>query len=228
MNKNKNVLILKVLDALNNNFILFICNMRIYILRHEDRTMDATFFSPLTQEGLNNSIKLIKILNNCEINCIFSSPFIRTLQTISPYTKHKNLKINVEHCLSEIQHPHLIPVKSYQINLPLYIAEQFNYNPDYTSMLDPSTHNYPETSESVSSRTKKFLTKIISEMIDTDLNIVIVTHQIICNNIIRLATKKTMKFDISYNYPKGGLTKIFDNDKFTFEPINWKYIEDKI
>ena len=37
--------------------------MRLYILRHEDRTMDASFFSPLTKEGLDNSVKLIDILN---------------------------------------------------------------------------------------------------------------------------------------------------------------------
>ena len=202
--------------------------MKIYILRHEDRTMDATFFSPLTQEGLDNSVKLIDILGKHSINCIFTSPFIRTIQTIHPYAKSRSLKLNIEHCLSEIQHPHLIPVKSYQINLPLYIAEQFNYNPDYVSMMDPSSHNYPETAESVASRTKKFLTKILSEMMDTDLNIIIVTHQIICNNLIKMTSKKKMNFDISYNYPKGGLTKIFDNKKFVFEPINWKYTEDKI
>ena len=36
--------------------------MKLYILRHEDRTQDCSFFSPLTKEGLNNSIKLIDIL----------------------------------------------------------------------------------------------------------------------------------------------------------------------
>ena len=35
--------------------------MKIYILRHEDRTMDCTFFSPLTQKGLENAIDLIHI-----------------------------------------------------------------------------------------------------------------------------------------------------------------------
>ena len=202
--------------------------MKIYILRHEDRTMDATFFSPLTQDGLDKSVKLIDILDKHNINCIFTSPFIRTLQTIHPYAKSRSLKLNIEHCLSEIQHPHLIPVISYRINLPLYIAEQFNYNPDYVSMMDPNSHNYPETAESVACRTKKFLTKIVSEMMNTDLNIIIVTHQIICNNLIKMTSKKKMNFDISYKYPKGGLTKIFDNNEFVFEPINWKYTEDKI
>ena len=69
--------------------------MKIYILRHEDRTMDGTFFSPLTQDGLDNSIKLIDVLNKCKIDTIYSSPFIRTLQTVLPYAKSRNLKINL-------------------------------------------------------------------------------------------------------------------------------------
>ena len=36
--------------------------MKIYILRHEDRTQDCTFFSPLTELGLHNSKKLVDVL----------------------------------------------------------------------------------------------------------------------------------------------------------------------
>ena len=32
--------------------------------------------------GLDNSIKLIEILTKCKIDTIYSSPFIRTLQTL--------------------------------------------------------------------------------------------------------------------------------------------------
>ncbi len=200
--------------------------MKIYILRHEDRTMDATFFSPLTHDGLENSIKLIEILSKYNIDLIYSSPFIRTLQTILPYSKSKNVKINLEHSLSEIQHPHLIPIKSYQINLPLYIAEQFNYNPDYTSYLNPSQHIFPEDEKIVYTRVKKFITKLINEMIDTKYNILIVSHQIVCNCLLKMATKKNkqVNIDFTYNYPKGGLTKIFDTDEWMFEPLNWKFI----
>jgi broad specificity phosphatase PhoE len=200
--------------------------MKIYILRHEDRTMDGTFFSPLTQDGLDNSIKLIEILNKCNIDVIYSSPFIRTLQTVLPYSKSKGIKINIEHSLSEIQHPHLIPIKSYQINLPIYIAEQFNYNPNYASCLNPVNHNYPEDEKSVNNRVKIFITKMITEMAESKHNILIVSHQIVCNYLLKLATKKTKGINIesTYNYPKGGITKIFDTDTWGFEPINWKFI----
>ena len=64
--------------------------MRLYILRHEDRPEDCSFFTPLSEQGLINSNKLTTILEKCKINYIISSPFIRTLQTIVPYAKKKN------------------------------------------------------------------------------------------------------------------------------------------
>jgi len=200
--------------------------MKIFILRHEDRTMDATMFAPLTKNGLDKSVKLIDILNKNEIDIIFSSPFIRTLQTVLPYSKSKGIKINLEHSLSEIQHPRLIPINSYQINLPQYIAEQFNYNPNYTSYLDPSLHIYPEDEKCVCNRVKNFISKLVNEMFNTKHNILIVTHQIACNCLLKLATKqiKGINIELTYKYPIGGLTKIFDEDKWTFKPINWEFI----
>ena len=32
-------------------------------------------------------------IDDCEIDTIYSSPFIRTLQTVLPYSKHKNLNL---------------------------------------------------------------------------------------------------------------------------------------
>ncbi len=206
--------------------VIYYYNMKIYILRHEDRTMDRTFFSPLTEDGLDSSIKLVDVLNKHNINYIFSSPFIRTLQTVYPYSKQNGIKINAEHSLSEIQHPRLIPVESYKINLPTYIAEQFNCNPGYISILDPSNHVYPENEKAVSSRVKTFLSRLIREHINKDHNILIVTHQIIINNILKIATKRysDLNINIAYNYPKGALSKVFDGNEFMFEPINWKFV----
>ena len=106
--------------------------MKLFILRHEDRTQDATFFSPLTKKGLDNSVDLIKHLKDEDIHIIYSSPFIRTLQTIYPYSREKNLRINIDYGLSEIQHDQIIPKKSYQVRLPTYLAESFNYNKSNT------------------------------------------------------------------------------------------------
>ena len=199
--------------------------MKIYILRHEDYTMDSTMFSPLTKDGLDRSVKLIKVLKKEEIDRIYSSPFIRALQTIYPYAKKTNMVINAEYSLSEIQHPLLIPEKSHQVTLPQYIAESFNCSKEYTSIIVPTDYSYPEDDKKVEQRVKKFMTKLVTDMLDSKYNIVIVTHQLICNIIIQLATKsnKNVKIDSTYNYMKGGLTRVFYKDKWVFEPINWEY-----
>lgn len=198
--------------------------MKIYILRHEDRTQDATFFSPLTSTGLEKSIELMKTLKKYKINKIYSSPFIRTLQTVSPYSKKYDIKLNLEYSLSEIQHPHIIPENSYRVTLPTYIAESFNYNPKYKTLFEPSQHKYPENAKDVSKRVKNFLNNILNNKIQKDDNILFVTHQAVCNEFLRFCTKsKSINIPSDFSYPRGGLTLIFDKDEWLFEKINWEY-----
>ena len=111
-----------------NKYFININIMKIYILRHEDRTQDCSFFSPLTSLGLNNAVNLINYLDTCNINIIFSSPFIRTLQTIKPYIDTKKCIINIEYGLSEIHHKDIIAKKSVGLTLPIYLAKYYNYD----------------------------------------------------------------------------------------------------
>ena len=200
--------------------------MKIYILRHEDRTMDATFFSPLTEKGLENSIELIDDLKDEKIDLIYSSPFIRTLQTIYPYSKEKNVKINLEYSIAEFQHNKIIPEKSYQVRLPEYLAEKFNYNKDYNSLKYPEEFKYPEEVKDVKKRVKEFLSILIRNHANTNKNILIVTHQIVCNILSEIAYKKIntdSEYDLQTDYPKGALTLIFNKNKWNFDPVNWSY-----
>ena len=199
--------------------------MKLYILRHEDRTQDATFFSPLTKDGLENSEKLIELLKELNINLIYSSPFIRTLQTIHPYAKYKNLKINIDYSLSELQHPDLIPPNSYQVTLPKYIAKDFNYNKIYESLIQPTQFKYPEDEQAMMKRVKKILTKILTNH-KGDENIIIVTHQGICNMILKIvgkAIKNERLKKFKFKYSTGKVTKVFDTDKWVFKNINWDF-----
>ena len=199
--------------------------MRIYILRHEDRTQDCSFFAPLTQKGLENSVDLIEKLKECNINLIFCSPFIRTLQTIYPYIKESSLKINLEYSLAEIQHEDIIPKKAAGINLPEYIASSFNYNPEYKSFLKSTDLSYPENIKHVIKRTKQFLRDIINKYYDTDYNIVLVTHQSICNTLLTIVNKNSEEFknklsnDTINTYEKGKLCLVYNNG-WTYKPIN--------
>ena len=197
--------------------------MKIYILRHEERTIDASFFSPLTKQGILNAINLISILENLNITKIICSPFIRTMQTIIPYSRKKNIKLNLEYGLIEILHPSIIPPKSFNVELPEYLAEEFNYNKDYIPFIKPQNLVYPEDDSMLEKRTKLILNKIIANNYKSKDNILIVTHQGLCKNILKILNEKSTikpnKEDYD-NYMTGKITLIFDEYKWSYKKIN--------
>lgn len=190
--------------------------MKIYILRHENRTMDCSFFSPLTEKGLENSNLLVNKLNECNINLVISSPFIRTLQTVYPYISKNKKLINIEYGLCEIHDKDIIPKKAVGIKLPEYLFKSFNCNPTYESYINHNNIKYPETYNDVVKRIKIILKKIIIKYYKTELNILIVTHQSLCKSILEIVNKyNTVNSEILNNYPLGKICLIYDND--------WKY-----
>ena len=198
--------------------------MKIYILRHEDRTMDLTFFSPLTKNGLENSLELVKNLEKEKINSVYSSPYIRTLQTVYPYCKKYNLKPKLDYSITELYQEDNIPKKSYQITLPEYIAESFNYETEYDTLMTPNDIKFPEDITSFNKRVKNFLKNIIKYNYNTDKNILLVTHQGVIDIILHSITKNNKELRAKLaeqKYPKGGLTKIFEDNKWNFNKINW-------
>lgn len=195
--------------------------MRIYILRHEDRTQDCSFFSPLTKKGLENSIELIDYLKKENIIKVYSSPFIRTLQTVYPFVKVSNLKINLEYGLVELHHQDLIPKKAVGITLPEYLAESFCCNLDYKSIIKHTDIIYPEKDKDVCLRTKRILKKIIEEHLDIDdARILLVTHQSVCAEILKIVNQdRKLEPTIITNYEKGKLSLVYDNG-WLYKPIN--------
>lgn len=194
--------------------------MKIYILRHEDRTDDCSFFAPLTKLGLEKSNNLVSSIKECKINKIFSSPFIRTLQTIDPFVRESKLPVNIEYGLEEINHEDIIPKKAAGITLPEYLAEIFNYNPNYKSHIKPSDINYPEKTEHVQKRVKRLLRNILTDNSPSEDNILLVTHQGVCTTILEIVKKAKPELKISIEeYGKGKLSLVYDND-WIFKMIN--------
>lgn len=199
--------------------------MKIYILRHEDRTQDCSFFAPLTESGLANAKNLVEKLKEININIIFSSPFIRTLQTVIPYSKDANIKINLEYGLIELHHADIIPAKAVGISLPEYLAESYNYNNLYKTIVKPTDIKYPESDKDVMLRAKRVLKDIIGKYYETDSNIILVSHQSVCNAILKIVNKESEKFKgklpekLLNSYDKGKISLVFDKG-WTYKPIN--------
>jgi 2,3-bisphosphoglycerate-dependent phosphoglycerate mutase len=206
---------------------IILYRMKIYILRHEDRTQDCSFFAPLTKGGLDNSVKLVPYLEKIKIDQIYSSPFIRTLQTIYPYAKEHDKKINIEYGLSELHNEEIIAKKAVGVSLPEYLAESFNYNPEYKSLLKPTDILYPEKGKQATTRIKRVLKKIIQDYGTSDLNIILVSHQTLCNGVLKIVNKYSEEFKEKLsdstinNYEKGKICLIFDSEKgWTYKPVN--------
>ena len=191
--------------------------MKLYILRHEDRTQDATFFAPLTKTGLDNALKLIAKCDELHINQIYSSPYIRTLQTIYPYAKAKGVNVKLDYSISEINDANIIPKNSHGIILPEYLAKAFLYDESYKSTTQPEELKYPETFKEVNLRAKNFLKNLITNHHKTDDRVLIVTHQIVCDAILSVVDRK-LSIEC---YPVGKITQVFEDDHWLFKPINW-------
>lgn len=201
--------------------------MKLFILRHEDRTQDASFFSPLTKTGIENANNLIDFLEKLNITHIYSSPYIRTLQTVYPFSKKSGVKIKLEYSLSEINHPDLIAKNSNGVRLPEYMADLFNYDKNYTSQIEVEQIKYPEAEPDVEFRIKNFLKSLIMQHGKNEDNVLLVSHQAVCSNILRIVSKTVpVNRDSIVNYQKGSLTLVFEDLDWTFKPINWK-VRDK-
>ena len=138
--------------------------MKIILLRHEKRYENVGFFSELTYEGKINSETIIinKILeyeNKYGIDIIFCSPFLRTIQTIYPYCKLQNKKINIEYSIIEYLHnPYFIKNEWYytfnDIKDPCFNSI---INKDYVSLLNKQDFSVLEDEIKLEERVKNFV-----------------------------------------------------------------------
>lgn len=190
--------------------------MNLYLLRHEKRDLNnPTFYSPLLEVGLENADKLKYLLNKLNINLIFSSPFIRVLQTIEPYCIMKNKKVNREFGLYENidindndTNQFKFDKNNFRIDVKKDDDKYYLLNEDYNSIVNLEEINYNTTIEN---RVDKFINKIIEQYKDTIINILIVTHQSIINTIL--------KRNFSDEYPMGQVCQVIDLNNRSFQLI---------
>ena len=187
--------------------------MKLFVLRHELRYSDPTFYTNLTKKGLENTKILKNVLDKVDINLIFSSPFLRVLQTIAPYCDMKKSKVNVDYSLYETMYDVRFTKNNYQIQLLPKDNEYYLINPDYKSLISVSDIKCPERHSNVQFRTNNFMKFIMDNYKNTDYNILIASHMSAINTIIK-------KRD-NHIYPMGGLAKIYEDNKECYIPINF-------
>jgi 2,3-bisphosphoglycerate-dependent phosphoglycerate mutase len=72
-------------------------NTTVYFIRHAkpDISVKDDMTRPLSFEGIEKSKELIELFEEIIIDNIYSSPFKRSIQTIEPIAKDKNIKIEI-------------------------------------------------------------------------------------------------------------------------------------
>lgn len=161
--------------------------MAVYFLRHEKRPKDdQSFYTNLTVEGhYNADNKLKKTLTELKITKIYCSPFMRCLQTVYPYAKENNIKVNVDWGIQECFHNHIFHTHNYT-KLSDQEKEFYNVNPKYKSSMEPNVLRYQETYFKLLDRVTDFFIRFKLENRNSDENILICTHMGVLNVILGL------------------------------------------
>ena len=193
--------------------------MRLYVISNLEKVNDYTMFAPLTRKGLSDSKKLVKIFRKLKISHLYSSPYITALQTIYPYAKYYKMKVCIDYSLVEHIKESLVAKESFNNELPKYISKRFRINDNYKSTTYTDDLRYNESNNDLYKRLRNILRNIILNHVDKDDNILIITHKIPINGIMKIGgtsnhTRIPKDYPFDYDYPEGGITKIFDKDKF--------------
>lgn len=184
--------------------------MKIFVMRHCERNlMDCGFESPLLPIGIHNAKNLYSQMNFMNIDTIYSSPFLRTIQTADFYSKIKNIPINIDYSLAEF----LLPIDKYRMKsiynyeIPNSWKNNFIMKTD-NMLLDK--YNINEEINDCINRLYNFLTNIIEEHKYTEKNILLVTHMSIVNVILSLMENNINieTFDMDKPYPMGLITEL--------------------
>ena len=182
--------------------------MKLYILRHQIRGPEQTFYSPLLIDGLYNSDKLKYTLKKLNINLIFSSPFIRCLQTIKPYCLLSNLNVNKEIGLYEEINFQAFDKNNYKIDISENDTEYSLINKNYNSYI-----NLDEIEpENTLNRILKFKKYLIDKYKNTDFNILLVSHQTPINYFLERD---------DYRFPMGSLFEVIDIENNIVKNISY-------
>jgi len=203
--------------------------MKIYILRHAERENDPAFFTPLTNQGKKNAeTEILDKLERENIDKIFCSPFIRTMQTIYPYSKKYFMQLNLDYALIDNKNKLVNTDVSQFVALPLELAKQYNYNPDYFSSITTVDIVYPENIEQLKQRILKFTNSIIKKYKNSNKNIIFVTHQYPCMVLANLAREygngKVIPDNNSLtNYKMGQLSLIYDETNTNENKSAWTF-----
>ncbi|KAK3275878.1 hypothetical protein CYMTET_16017 [Cymbomonas tetramitiformis] len=179
--------------------------LRLFALRHQKRNPeDGSFLSPLLEAGVRDAKEVnAPQLAMLQPTQIYSSPYLRVLQTLEPFLIQDRANLNntgrvkVEYSLyehndqdySDKSH-NLHPAKT----VPDAWHQRFHIDSSYGSYLAPEELvEYNSTQEKVHFRVKRFVKHLLEEYHGTSEVILLVSHQNIVHSLLHQTTDKPME-----------------------------------
>ncbi|MEK5078011.1 histidine phosphatase family protein [Solibacillus sp. FSL W7-1436] len=166
--------------------------LRLYLVRHGQtewniqKRMQGWEDSALTEKGVNNAIALRKKLEGVEFAAAYTSTSERTIETARLIIDKRNLAINTNEDLREMnlgewEGKTLDEIKD-------FYPEQYKYFWENPALYEPIGG---ETFEQLINRAIKVLNYIISKHING--NILVITHSVILKSLLMHVKGKTVK-----------------------------------
>ncbi|MDJ0535928.1 MAG: histidine phosphatase family protein [Xenococcaceae cyanobacterium MO_207.B15] len=188
-------------------------NRTVWIARHGNRfdfvypewfnTAERRYDPPLSEDGLLQGYQLGKRLQSENINHIFSSPFLRTIQTAHQIADILNLPIKLEAGLSEWFNPNWMSDTPQTHPRELLEAKYHRIDWNYCSYLHPQ---YPETETEVNYRTGKTAKWLVDNFSD---NLLLVGHSASVMGATQILVPNTPIFKT----PVGSVVKLISNQQ---------------
>lgn len=192
--------------------------MKIYFLRHEHRNKhDVLFRNELNAEGNSLACGLLKnYLNFLNVDLVFCSPFIRAMQTVTPYMREykKFDKIKIDYSIAEfIHHPRFADKENCKFNLKEEDYFTFPIDKEYKSLSKPEILHYKETEEQLKTRVMLFVEMIKRKYTNTDKTILICSHMSVINMLINCfyGTKRFLESNINM-----GVVTTYENNQLIY------------
>jgi broad specificity phosphatase PhoE len=173
--------------------------MKIILLRHEERENNVGFNSNLNENGILKTFELSKKLSKLNkqynIKYIYSSPFIRTLQTIYPYSQEHKKKVKIEYGLYEYLHnPYFLITKWKNYIDDIHDKDLKSIiNKKYVSKVNINDLNVLENEDNLIKRISIFFDYLIKKHNKKSNNyaLLLVSHKGVINKIKDIYFKKT-------------------------------------
>lgn len=182
----------------------------LWLIRHAQRldfvepewfeTARYPYDPPLSSLGFSSAAALATELGEVRFDRIFTSPFLRTIQTADPLARLLQIPIQLEWGLCEWLCEDWSPALPTTMPIEQSIQDYPQIEHTYQSLVIPS---YPETLEKLDTRTAIIAQKLVQSNAQ---NILVIAHK---GSILGITAALTGKSDWrSYNLPCTGMIKL--------------------